>query len=272
MKIAHVVNLFAAPQGSAVWLAQQVTLASMQQARAATAVDVTQWAITTPADAALIPPDFATLPPLTRSVLDVATFRVPRPLPLLRDILDGLYAASAADYFVYTNADIGLQPDFYTAVAALVADGYDGFVINRRTISDDYDSPAQLAEMLAEAGKPHPGWDCFVFPRACYPRFKLGDVCLGAGRMGLALLANLVAYSNHFREFTELHLTFHLGDDRSWRNAALDDYAAHNTRAVMAALAAIEAEVGPFGRSTIPGRFLWRKRTFGALYDWWSRR
>lgn len=273
MKLAHVVNLFDALEGSAAQLAQQVTVASMHAARrAGSTADLTQFAITSEADVGLVPAGFVALPPLTRTVLDVGTFAAPRPLPLLRDILDALYRASDADFFIYTNADIGVQTGFYTAVVDLIQAGFDGFVINRRTIDGRYTRVDQLPEMMAEPGQPHPGWDCFIFRRAVYPRFTLGDVCVGAGRMGLALLANLAAYSAAFREFTDRHLTFHLGDDRAWRDPAFADYDAHNTREVMAALAAIEADAGPFARRSIPGRFLVKKRLFGPVYDWWSRR
>ena len=273
LSFAHIINPANVSADSDLFVAQPVTFASMRgaaQAAAVGQVTVVQYAVGFSEDE--IPEGFVGLPPLTRSVLNLATFQEPRPLPLLRDILDALFEASGADYFIYTNVDIGLQPTFYTQVIEFITGGYDSFVINRRTISGRYGSPDQLPEMLAESGKPHPGWDCFVFPRAIYPRFKLGDVCLGAGRVGMALLANMVAYSGKFREFSDMHLTFHIGDDRAWRNPAFADYDSHNTRELTALLAAIEAEVGPFPRSSIPGRFLWKKRMFGRLYDWWSRR
>jgi hypothetical protein len=87
----------------------------------------------------------------------------------------------------------------------------------------------------------------------------------------LALLANMEAYGNRFREFKDEHLTFHIGDERNWLNPVFADYDRHNTRELLQILEAIETEQGPFGRETIAGSFLFRKRTFGPLYEFWSR-
>ncbi len=273
MKIAHVINPVVVPQTSDLWAAQPITFESMRIARdfAVDVAAVDLYAIGFPEDTAVFPPDFKRLPPLTRSVLDIAQFQQARRLPLLVDILDALYAASEAEYFVYTNVDIGLQPHFYTAVVEMVAQEHDAFVINRRTIPADFDQPAQLPQMWLQKGAPHRGWDCFIFPRALYPRFHLGLVCLGASRVGLALLSNLAGYGRCFHEYTDAYLTFHLGDERAWRNPAYADYDAFNTRELLQILAKIEADAGEFGRDTIPGSFLWRKRAFGPLYEVWSR-
>lgn len=274
MKLAHVVNPVRVLPASDLYVAQPITFETMRRARdfAAGAVDVTLLAAGFAEDAVVFPADFVHLPPLRRSVLDVAHFRLPRRLPLLQDILDAACAATDAEVLVYTNVDIGLQPHFYTAVQRLVEEaGHDVFVVNRRTISARYTSIAEIPLMWRASGQPHRGWDCFVFPRALQPRFRLGAVCVGATRVGLALLANLVAYGRAFRQFTDAHLTFHLGDARSWLNPAFADYDAHNTRELTGILAALERERGPFPRESIPGAFLWRKRKFGPLYEFWSR-
>ena len=44
------------------------------------------------------------------------------------------------------------------------------------------------------------------------------------------LALNLACQVPSFREFTELHVTFHLGDDRSWLNPEAQDYEEHNRR------------------------------------------
>jgi len=43
----------------------------------------------------------------------VGTFRARRKLALIKDIMDILYESGGADYMIYTNADIPLQPYFY---------------------------------------------------------------------------------------------------------------------------------------------------------------
>ena len=89
--------------------------------------------------------------------------------------------------------------------------------------------------------------------------------------MGLALLANMVAHARSFKEHRDAHLTFHLGDDRSWRHKTYADYDHHNTAELLNILATLERKVGPFGPDTIPGSFLLRLRWFGPLYEAWAR-
>ena len=273
MRIAHIINPVAVQPDTDLYIAQPITFESMSIAQRQPikelAVDIL--AVGYPEDQQIMPEGFDTLPPLTRSVLDIATFQRQRKLPLLADIMESLYEGCEADYCIYTNVDIGLQPDFYLSVSEIIEQGNDAFVINRRTISNRYTSVDELPQMWAEEGKPHRGWDCFVFARSLIPKFKLGTVCVGMPRVGLALLANLVAYGRRFAEFKESHLTFHIGDDRRGKVSELADYHEHNTCELMRILAALEQENGPFGRRTIPGSFLWRKRTFGPLYEFWSR-
>lgn len=272
LKIAHIINPVNAKEGSELAVAQPITFETMRQA--ATAVSsptIHLFAIAYPEDAPVMPDGFTHLPPLARSVLDVGHFAPPRKLPLLRHILDALYAASDADFFVYTNVDIALQPHFYTAVSHHIAAGYDAFVINRRTIPKTHTRVEAIPQMLAEPGEPHRGWDCFVFARAAYEQYQLGDVCLGAPRVGLALLANLIAFADNFKEFKDEHLTFHLGDDRSWRSWRPSDYERHNTRELMGVLARLEAGGYLFPRHTPPGAFLAKKHTLGPFYELWTR-
>ncbi len=273
IKIAHVVNPVHVEPTSDLFIAQPITFESMRiaQQQAAENIAVELLAVGYEEDEAVMPAGFKILPPLTRSVIDVGTFQQQRKLPLLKDILDCLYANSAADFCIYTNVDIGLQPDFYLKVVEFIDQGLDTFVINRRTIPDNYTQSDELPLMWAEFGEPHRGWDCFVFKRDLYPNFVLGDVCIGATRVGLALLANLVAYGRSFKEFKEEHLTFHIGDERQWLNPAFADYDAHNTQELMQILTTLESNRGPFGRETIPGSYLWRTRTFGRFYALWAR-
>ncbi len=275
LRIAHIINPVSAKPPSDLVVAQPITFESMRAARQFAlqnediAVDL--FAVGYAEDTAVAPADFIWLPPLERSVLDVADFQQARKLPLLSDILGRLYANSDADLFIYTNVDIGLQPHFYTAVAHLWRSGHEAFVINRRTIPADFTRPSQLPLMWAEIGKPHRGWDCFVFPRALLPNFELGSVCIGATRVGLALLSNLVAYGRAFKEVKDAHLTFHIGDERQWLNPAFVDYDKHNTQELLQILTTLEAQQGEFERESIPGSYLWRTRTFGAFYDFWAR-
>lgn len=273
IRTAHIVNPVLVTDSSDLYVAQPITFESMRRAReyANGQVEVELLSAQYSEDTPVVPKDFLRTPDLLESVQDHGQFQRPRKLPLLRDILTRLYEATDAEYLIYTNVDIGLLPHFYTAVASLIDTGYDAFVINRRTIPARYTKPSQLPLMYAEVGEPHRGWDCFIFRRDAYPRYRLGTICLGAPRVGLALLANLIAHAHRFMEFKDQHLTFHLGNDRGWSGRAYADYAAHNTRQLLEALTQLEEEVGPFDRSSPPGAFLSKRRRYGPLYELWVR-
>lgn len=271
---AHIINPVYAPRSEDLLRAQPITFATMRQARLNCGPE-TEVLLLTAAyaeDKPAVPVDFQATPLLMRSILDLGQFEVPRKLPLLADILGRAYEATAADYLIYTNVDISLQPTFYTRVQTFVDAGWDAFVINRRTISNHFQSLDQIPLMLQERGRPHRGWDCFVFRRDYFPLLELGHVCVGLPRTGLALLANLVAVSGRIIEFTDERLTFHIGDARGWADPRLVDYMAFNTAEVLRILDRLEARYGPFPRTSIPGSYLWRMRTFGPLYESWSRR
>lgn len=230
-RLAHIINPVAASGPSDLHIAQPITFASMRTARrfADGAVDVEQYTAQYPEDHRIIPIGYRRTPDLERSVLDVGRFQVPRKLPLIADIVGRLYAASDAEYFVYTNVDIALMPNFYTTVNAIIDSGVDAFVVNRRTLPPRYDAISQLPLMYADLGEPHRGYDCFVFRRACAERFVLGNICIGTPKIGVVLAANMICFSRRFHEFGDLHLTFHIGNDRPWRNPALQDYFEFNT-------------------------------------------
>lgn len=91
-----------------------------------------------PEDEGIVPAYFKQLPPLSRSVHDFGRFNSNKKPPLLKDILDRLYKHSDADFFIYSNADIALMPDFYLEVRKIIENGYDAFAVNRCTISSKH--------------------------------------------------------------------------------------------------------------------------------------
>ena len=103
--------------------------------------------------------------------------------------------------------------------------------------------------------KPHKGWDCFVFDRGLYPRFELGTACIGAGWIGRVMITNMACLSRRFAIFKDLHLTFHLGNDKMWRQAEFSDYTRHNQQECKKVLNHCEAIRGPLDRSRMPGSF-----------------
>jgi hypothetical protein len=241
LRLAHIVNpLVVTNPRSDLSYAQPVTLRSMQVAREqairAGGVDVTHYAAFYAEDRPAVPEDFIATPVLERSVLDCvapAARAGARKLPLLRDILDRLYAAAVdADYLIYTNIDIGLWPSFYPEVVRLIEAGAEAFVIGRRTLSTEFTSPDDLEQIWAQEGTPHYGFSCFVFPRGHYPAYVLDDSCIGLQPTGLTLAINMTQRTRRFRVFSQLRLTFHLGDDRVWEHTLLDACHRHNERAL----------------------------------------
>jgi hypothetical protein len=239
VKFAHIVNpLVVTNPQSDLQYAQPVTIRSMQLAREHAERDpeiqVAQYAAFYEEDRPAAPRDFIATPPLGRSVLDCIDPRMRaggRKLPLLRDILDRLHAAAPdADYLIYTNIDIGLWPDFYVEVARRIQEGFDAFVVGRRTLGTEFTSPDDLDHILAQEGTPHFGLSCFVFPRDHYPNYDLEDTCIGLQQIGVTLAVNMIQHARRFETFSHGRLTFHLGDDRVWERTLLDPCHLHNER------------------------------------------
>jgi len=51
---------------------------------------------------------------------------------------------------------LALLPTFYISVKKIIENGYDGFLINRRTLSKSYNSISQLTSIYADIGEIHP--------------------------------------------------------------------------------------------------------------------
>jgi hypothetical protein len=193
--------------------AQPLTLESMRVAQrlAQPEVSVELFTAQLPEDRAAVPDDFSPTPDLTRTLPDVATFGDRRPLPLLADILERLYNATDAEYLIYTNLDIVLAPHFYLSAARYIQQGYDALIINRRRISENYFKPEDLPLVWTQIGKPHPGFDCFVFHRGIFPRLQLFDVAIGLQFSTIGLGYCLWTFAHRFRLLDEEFLTQHVG-------------------------------------------------------------
>jgi hypothetical protein len=226
LKIAHIISPVKVDQTSDLFAAQPITFETMRRARdfSSNICQVELFSATFSEDRLIVPGFFNKTADLEQSVLDHGVFNKQRKLPILKDILNRLYQVSDAEYFIYTNADIALQPYFYETVVRLIESGYDGFVINRRTIDKKFNSFAQIPLMMAQTGEPHPGHDCFIFKRELYPRLILGDACVGVVFIGKILAWNLALFSDNFHEFCNLHATFHIGNDKIWADTELSDY------------------------------------------------
>lgn len=249
-KIAHIINPVIVPPSSDLFIAQPITFESMKVAKekAVGVVDIGLFSAQFADDISFIPSFYFRTPNLERSILNFGSFNKPKKLPLIKDILERLYHQTDAEYLIYTNVDIALQPHFYVEVNNLINNGYDAFVINRRTICAKYKSVGELQEMYKDSGKKHPGYDCFVFKRELYPKFRLGRVVIGTNLIGLTLITNMISYSWKMNVFKNFHLTFHVGEERSWRNSIFDDYIQYNFHEYLAVSKAIRSDIGRFSK------------------------
>lgn len=213
IKLAHIINPVSAPPGSELHRVQPITLESIRRARELTAagVDVELYAVGYEEDGPVIPSFFLRLDDLDRSVLDLGSFTKKKKLPLIADILSRLHENTDSDWLIYTNADICLMPQFYSAVAAMIAEGHDAILITRRRISAAYGNIDQLPMMYSEIGGYHPGYDTFVFHRSLLDRFVLDHICIGVPFIEVTLLHNFIAFAKNLRHADDLHLTFHIG-------------------------------------------------------------
>ncbi len=262
MKFVHVINPFRAEPPSDLCVAQPITFESMRRAKnflvshcdGQLEVDLvtTQYE----EDHDILPHGFMHADDLNRSVLDFGEFSPSRKLPLIIDILKtGVAKAPEADWIIYTNVDIGLQPHFYMSVAALIEQGQRALIINRRTISADYQDPCQLPLIWGEVGQTHAGFDCFVFPAAVVDNLRLANLCVGAPGIGWALTVNLrILAGEQFTVLKDKHLTFHIGDDMVWTKQRYKGYAKFNRRELLDCISQLESIHGDLGQDPVVGK------------------
>jgi hypothetical protein len=248
---AHIVNPVRAQPGHELHQAQPLTFESMRRAREraqAAGLQVTLLACALPEDHRELP-GFQATHALTRTVQALGRFEEPRPLPLLGDILERLYAESDAEVLVYTNVDLALHPDFYLALDAELEAGRQAFSINRRTVHDGAGRP--LEWVLAQAGEPHGGHDCFVFERAVLQDIDFHGLCIGFPPIGRVMLAAMSTRGRGFATLDDRMLTFHVDNAKVWQSRRYQDYWLHNQREGLRAIDGLAARtpLSPLARA-----------------------
>jgi len=232
LKIAHVIHPVIVNPESDLIIAQPITFQSMLNAKNfSTNIEVELYSTKYEDEDEIVPIDFLKANSIKKSIFDLKEFKTPtKKLALIDDILNNLNDASNADYFIYTNVDIGVMPHFYEYLNGMIKKGYDAIAINRRTISQKYTSPNNLWEIYGDLGITHPGIDCFVFSKKAYKKFSFFDSFIGTGPVGLCFVANMIVHSDKFIWLENEHLTFHIGDDRIWLNPKHHDYEINNLK------------------------------------------
>ncbi|MCP3932322.1 MAG: hypothetical protein GY705_24890 [Bacteroidetes bacterium] len=231
MKIAHIVNVTEineSKKSSYLHIAQPVTLKSMSVAKemAREKLDIELFAVKHKSEIVDIPDSFCWTKDLESYAYDyilaLEKSNTLKPLPCIVDILTSLHDASEADFFIYTNVDIGLKPNFYLEVMQFIEQGFDAFCINRRDIPKKYRNILIDADNLELGymikGLKHPGVDCFVFKRDIVQKLLLNKVFVGFPPVGNVLKSQIKQQSKKFAHFKNAYLTFHLGRDRAWKS------------------------------------------------------
>jgi hypothetical protein len=216
IRIAHIINPVKVNQISDLFLAQPITFQSILNAKknASNSENIELFTTQFEEDREIIPKEFIVLQNLERSILDIDSNLKNRKLPLIKDILERLFQVSNADFFIYTNADIGLMPNFYSEVLKILeTEKSDAIIINRRRLKAIYKNTEQLKQIYKDNGKSHPGFDCFVFKRNLLEKFVLDEICVGIPFLGVSLAYNIFSFSNKPIYIFDKHLTFHIGMD-----------------------------------------------------------
>jgi hypothetical protein len=162
-------------------------------------------------DKSVVPENFSKILLLKESIHDHLKTTDNRKLPVLRELLTKTFESSTADYIIYSNPDIAIMPYFYHVIENWIKKGHDSLIINRRRIAKRFLNEADLQIHYAEAGKAHPGFDCFIFKRELIPKLELENVCIGVPHAENLLAHNLFIKTNNCLLVTDAHLTYHIG-------------------------------------------------------------
>ena len=230
-------------------------------------VRVTQYACFYEEDEPIVPKWVKKLPVLTQSTK--GKFEVTRKLPYMKEMLDGLYESSKAEYFIQTNIDIILAPHFYLLIDKLIKDGVTSFCINKRIVPESFRTISDLSLIWSMYGGPHNGMDCFVFPSTHYPEFEIGDTCMGTPWSETTLMASMIANDRNFMVLRNAIATYHTGDDRTWLAQELNDYRMHNIKEFCLCLKRLSEDYGEdFMQHDELQIFGWKLQKESKIYGW----
>ncbi len=211
---AHLINPVSQTESKSLFDVQGFTFSSIVTAKdyaAKAGITVQNMVCFAKVNTTDFPKEFTVTKPLERSSSD--TIQTNKKVPFFNDILNRLNEFSDAEYLIYTNLDICLMPNFYTSVKTLIERGHDAIIINRRVIAAIHMEHGNLERMYADLGKVHTGYDTFVIKKELFKKFILKDICVGVPPVGNDLFYNIFVFAENPVLETEMHLTFHIGED-----------------------------------------------------------
>ena len=140
--------------------------------------------------------------PNRSTITELANFE--QKLPFISDIFNLFHDIPNVRYFIYSNADIIVNLDFYVRLRKLL-EKREGATILRKDILDD------------GTLKDHPGYDCFAFHSDFLKNINLPDVFLGYPPVGNVMWDNIRgAISPRYKIFRDENLTYHIGAEKQW--------------------------------------------------------
>ena len=210
----HIINPFSCADGTKNRKIQEITLQSIREASQLAAEEHRPelWATCLSIESLPDLNGFHLAPALTQCVHQETGMETAPALPYIDDILRKGLTCGEAPYLIYTNMDIILQPHFYRCVAKWLEESPDAVVINRRRIPE-YFLEEPLEKIWAQAGKPHPGFDCFILKKDLIRHFILDKICVGIPFVEVSLMHNIFAFAKTYRLETSLNLTLHIGEE-----------------------------------------------------------
>jgi hypothetical protein len=188
-------------------------------------------------------------PPVTLSYA-----RSVRTYPTVAQILNEV--PENVDYVIFTNSDIHFSESAYTFIHKLVSLGDQAFSIHRVTLpSEMLGASVDVTPKILSAGIPHPGSDCFVFPRHTVSQLKMGSVFMGFPPVAATILASLACSVGELTIIRGSGETYHFGDPRPWKSAFWPTM--KNRVSAVLALAELKEAVGPrrYKQKVVQGKF-----------------
>lgn len=210
----HLINPVSETESKSLFEVQGFTMKSIVKAKTYASeqgINVQNLVCFTKENTSQIPKELTTVKSLDR--VSSETIQTKKNVPFFNDILNRLYEFSEGEYLIYTNLDICLMPNFYTSVKSLIEQGHDAIIINRRVVANAHLAHGNLERMYADLGKVHTGYDTFVFKKELFKKFILKNICVGVPPVGNDLFYNLFVFAENPILETDLHLTFHIGED-----------------------------------------------------------
>jgi hypothetical protein len=232
MKIAHIINPVNVNKDNKSYLyyAQPITFESMKIAKKKANeknqdLKIELYAIHYPEDKSIVPKYFKTLPYLKKAVCYDYPNITKRKLPYLQEIFNIIKNNVDADYYIYTNSDITLHPNFYLVVKKRLNDFQAGaLIINRRDNIPKFMNNIRFNKehvhvLTQYKGEKHPGRDCFVMSKNTFFKIDMKKMFIATPPWGLILLKYLNKITNNFKLLKNEFITFHIGCDNNHNNS-----------------------------------------------------